>query len=113
MKKNTAALFTVLVAFVAIITAFYMMHSFFGIKNVEEYEGKSLSIRWEEVNVRSEHSLDGKIISSLTKGEDVILTGVRYDDPRVLDDVSWASWIQILMPDGTEAWLVADAVQWH
>ena len=103
----------VLVALAAVIALLVFTFSFFGTKNIKENEGQTLPIRWEEVNVRTGHSLDDNVISSLTKGKKVILTGVRYDDALVLDDRPEMSWTQIQLDDGTIGWVVTEAIQWH
>ena len=109
MKKITIA-----VAIVIAITLIVSLTSvFFGTKTIEEYKGKTLPIRWEEVNVRQGHSMNENVISSLQKGRTVILTGVRYDDALVLDDVPWKSWTQVRLSDGTLGWIVTEAIQWH
>ena len=99
-----------LVAFIIIVSL--MITAFFGKQFNEDTVGQEVSIDWEEVNVREDHSTSSEIITSLTRGKVVTLTGNSFEylggDGRNND-----SWTEIELPNGTIGWVVTRSISWH
>ena len=72
---------------------------------------REVSIRWEEVNVRKNHTTSAEIITSLTHGNVVTLTGNSFEyaggDGRNND-----SWTEIRLSNGTIGWVVTPSIDW-
>ena len=110
MQKKTfiiaAALIAVAVALAAVITAA------FGEKYDAEDANRVISIKWEMVNLREDHSTSSDVIAELHQGDTVTLTGYSYEYVSA-EDLPTESWQQIRTSSGQIGRVVTSSIKWH
>lgn len=107
MKK----IFKFALVLVAVVGIIALLSSITGEKFDDDRVGQKYEIRWDSVNVRETAGISWKdnIITSITRGTDVTLTGYTYD----LGDGPNSDWTQIQLEDGTVGWIVTESIDWH
>jgi len=108
MKKSIIKALLLVVSVIAIIL---VMSAFFGKQYDEDNVGREVCIRWEEVNVRENHSTSAEIITSLTCGTTVTLTGNSFEYAGG-DGRSYDSWTEIQLSNGSIGWVVTPSIDW-
>ena len=68
-------------------------------------------IEYEEVNLREGPSTSKKVITTLSKGRTVTLTGNHYDY-LFRNGLSIDSWTEVELKDGTTGWVVTTSIKW-
>ena len=67
------------------------------------------TVWYYSVNARIDHSTHAEIVLELKQGDQIVLTGNRYDS-----DIGDDHWVEIqLSKSGRILWIVSDAVNWH
>ena len=109
--KNVQKIKAVLLVTVAVAAIVLLIFAFSGKQFKEKNVGREVAIRWEEVNVREEHSTNSAILTSLKEGDRVTLTGYFFEyaggDGRSNDN-----WTEVRLSDGSIGWVVTPSIDW-
>lgn len=100
-----------LLILVAAVAIFALVLPSFGKNYDEERAGQEVSIRWEMVNLRENHSTNSDILEELLQGERVTLTGNTYDYCSA-EDLPDESWKEVKTKSGKIGWVVTQSIKW-
>lgn len=104
--KNLIKVAAIVAVIIAIVSLF---SSLTGEQFNEENVGRIVSIEWDEVNLRDKSSINARVLATLSRGNDVTLTGYSF---KMLDG-PYEDWTQVQLEDGTVGWIVTESVNWH
>lgn len=75
--------------------------------------GKEARIVWDEVNLRSSHTVTSEVLTSLSRGDKVTLTGDHFEYLGGDGSSSAENWVEVILPDNTTGWIVQSSVDWN
>lgn len=111
MKKIKNYAFVLLIT-AAVASTFLLITTFFGLHYDKSKTNQKVTISWEEVNIRQNHSANGKIVDVLYKGDTVTLTGYSYEYLGSDGDAT-ESWVEVITnKDHISGWIVSKSVDW-
>ena len=84
-----------------------------GCGSIRVRAGREVSIRWSEVNLREAPTTNSAILTTLTEGRWVTLTGNQKEYWGGDGSDPTEHWVEVHLSGGKTGWIVSLSIQWR